>query len=578
MKSLLVYITLILLTGVAFAQTGPDGITAEGRQNRVITRSEKAEQLPVTRDTAIEIPPVRYYVEPSFYEVSFDVEPIDAAKLKIKEPLEKLYPGYVKFGVGNYTMPFLDAYYGSMRSKTSSWGINLKHHSALGEISDVGPAKFSQNYFDFFYKQFLRKHVLKFNTLYHRDVTHYYGYDLGDSLIPAAYRETDDSTRMVYNLIGFQGVLASNGLRDSSKIQHSVGLKYHYLNNIEKLQEHNVVVNTSLSKYLEGENIELNGDFEVDFNSLSQPALNQVDTIGVVNNVLGSQSNTAIIRLVPYVVNNKILNKLQFKGGFGVNIDITTTKNYFYFYPELELSYNLFNDVFIPYAGATGGVHRNSWNYLRNDNPFLLSNSNVLNTNEKINVYGGIRGSLSSKWSFNVLARYQKLSNAALYFNDTTFSYENAFAIIYDTIGKTTLSGQLAFQNGEKVKVFGKAEYFMYNTQNQEFAWLMPDFKVTLSGNVDLADKIIGRANIFLVGNRKSFSYREISDVDANDQGQYVIDLKPYVDANLGLEYRYNKKISIYVDFNNLTASKYQKFNKFPVQRFNVLGGFTFKF
>lgn len=185
---------------------------------------------------------------------------------------------------------------------------------------------------------------------------------------------------------------------------------------------------------------------------------------------------------------------------------------------------------------------------------------------------------MSSKWSFNVLARYQKLSNAALYYNDTTFAYENAFGIIYDTIGKTTLSGQLAFQNGEKVKVFGKAEYFIYNTQNQEFAWLQPDFKVTLSGNVDLADKILGRMNVFLVGNRKSFSYHAIDDVTPNDQGQYVLDLKPYVDANLGVEYRYNKKLSIYVDFNNLTASKYQQLNKFPVHRFNVLGGFTFKF
>lgn len=573
---------MVLMSVMASAQgTGgsdPGGVTAEGKQNRVITRSEKTQQLPITRDTAIDIPPVRYYVEPAFHEVSFDVEPIEAAKLKIKEPLEKLYPGYVKFGVGNYTMPFVDAYYGSMRSKTNSWGINLKHHSAFGDISDVGTSKFSQNYMDFFYKQFLKKHTLKFNTLYHRDVIHYYGFSMDDTLIPLTYRESDDTTKMVYNMIGFQGVLASSNLRDSSKIQHQVGLKYHYLNNVKKLQEHNVVLNTTLSKYLEGENIEINGDFEVDFNALSQPALNPVDTFGVVNNVIGTQNNTAIIRLVPYVVNNKIVNKLHFKGGFGVNIDIASANNYFYFYPELELSYNLFNDVFIPYAGATGGVHRNSWNYLRTDNPFLLSNTGVLNTNEKINVYGGIRGSMSSKWSFNVLARYQKLSNAALYFNDTTFAYENAFGIIYDTIGKTTLSGQLAFQNGEKVKIFGKAEYFLYSTQNQEFAWLQPDFKVTLSGNVDLADKILARANVFVVGNRKSFSYNAIDNVDANDQGQYLIDLKPYVDANLGVEYRYNKKLSIYVDFNNLTASKYQQLNNFPVHRFNVLGGFTFKF
>ena len=184
------------------------------------------------------------------------------------------------------------------------------------------------------------------------------------------------------------------------------------------------------------------------------------------------------------------------------------------------MSYNLFNDVFIPYAGATGGVQRNSWNNLRSDNPFLLSNSNALNTNEKINVYGGIRGSLSSKLSFNVLARYQKLSNAALYYNDTVFSYENAFGIIYDTIGKTTISGQLSYENGEKIKLFGKAEYFLYNTQNQEFAWLQPDFKVTLSGNVDLADKIIGRLNVFVIGYSKAFSYNAIEGVDANAQGQ----------------------------------------------------------
>lgn len=383
MKELIIIFFLLTLSVLSFAQTEPDGINAPGKQNRVITRSEKAQQLPITRDTAIDIPEVRYYVEPTFHEVSFDVEPIEAAKLKIKEPLQKLYPGYVKFGVGNYTMPFVDAYYGSMRSRTNSWGINLKHHSALGDINDVGTAKFSKNYLDFFYKHFLRKHTLKFNTLYHRDVVHYYGFSLDDSLIPQAYRENEDSTRMVYNLIGFQGLLSSSKLRDSSKIQHQVGLKYHYLNNIEKLQEHNVVLNTSLSKYLEGENIEINGDFEVDFNALSQPALESVDTLGVVNNQIGTQNNSAIIRLVPYVINNKILNKLHFKGGFGINVDIASANNYFYFYPELELSYSLFNDVFIPYAGATGGVHRNSWNYLRNDNPFLLSNSNVLNTNER---------------------------------------------------------------------------------------------------------------------------------------------------------------------------------------------------
>ncbi|MCB9195552.1 MAG: TonB-dependent receptor [Flavobacteriales bacterium] len=578
MRNLITSVFLLLGFSVATAQISNDKeVIAEGKQNRVITKSEKAEQLPATKDTAIEIPPVKYYVEPAYYPVEFEAEPIEAAKLKVSEPLEKLYPGYVKFGVGNYTMPYLDAYYGSMRSKTNSWGINIKHQSSLGDINDVGTSQFSENYMDFFYKHFLPKHTLKTNLLYHRDVIHYYGYRMDDTLIPLTYRETDDSTRMAYNLIGFQSQLTSNS-KDSSKIHHQVGLRYHYLNNVVKLQEHNVVVNTSLNKYLKSENIEINGDFEIDFNALSQPALAQIDTVGVVIPSQGTQNNTAIIRFVPYVVNNKIINKLHFKGGFGVNVDIASNKNYFYFYPEVELSYSLFNDVFIPYAGLTGGVKRNSWNNLRTDNPFLLSNTQALNTNEKINAYGGIRGAISSEWSFNVLARYQSFTNYVLYYNDNVYSYNNGFGIIYDTIGQTTFSGQLAYEKGEKFKFFGKAEYYLYNTKNQEFAWLMPDFKVTLSGNYDLADKIIARLNVYVIGNRKAFTNDSIVDVTPNDAGQYVIDLKPYVDANLGLEYRYNKRISAFIDFNNLTAAKYQRLYNYPVHRFNVLGGFTFKF
>ena len=556
---------------------GVSGITAPGHQNRIITQSQKAEMLPETRDTAIQIPDVKYYVEPSQYPVDFEVEPIEAARLKVVEPLEKLYPGYVKFGVGNYLMPYLDVYYGSQRSKKSSWGINLKHHSALGQINDVGTSKFSENYIDGFYKHFLRSHTIKTNVFYHRDVNNYYGFNINDTLIPLTYRESEDSIQQGYNWVGFNSILTSN-YKDSSKLHHKVGLSYYFLNSFDALQEHNVVGNTTLSKYLENENIEANVDFEIDFNSLNQPLLSPIDTIGVVvPSQGGGTTNTTILRLTPYVVNNKILNKLHFKGGFGINIDMADV-NKFYFYPEVELSYDLFNSVFIPYAGATGGVRRNSWNNLRLENPFLLTNSTVKNTNEKINVYGGIRGSISSSISFNLNVRYQKLADQTLFYNDTVYGYENGFGILYDNVGVTTISGQLAYQKSEKFMMYLKGEYFANKAENQEFAWLMPDFNFSLNATYDLANKIIARANIFVVGNRNTFSLDSIPDVKANDAGQFVQVLKPYVDANLGVEYRYNKRISAFINFNNLTAAKYQQFTNFPVQRFNVLGGFTFKF
>ena len=47
---------------------------------------------------------------------------------------------------------------------------------------------------------------------------------------------------------------------------------------------------------------------------------------------------------------------------------------------------------------------------------------------------------------------------------------------------------------------------------------------------------------------------------------------------NISAEYRYNKKISGFIQFNNFTAKKYQYWTNFPVQSLNVLGGVTFSF
>ena len=105
----------------------------------------------------------------------------------------------------------------------------------------------------------------------------------------------------------------------------------------------------------------------------------------------------------------------------------------------------------------------------------------------------------------------------------------------------------------------------------------MPEWKFTLLGVYDLADKILVRANVFVVGNRKAYSFEEIEGVTPEND-RYVFDLKPFVDLNLGFEYSYNKKISAFVDFNNMVGKKYQRWNNVPVQSFNVLGGVTFSF
>ncbi|MFT5780071.1 MAG: outer membrane receptor protein involved in Fe transport [Crocinitomicaceae bacterium] len=48
-------------------------------------------------------------------------------------------------------------------------------------------------------------------------------------------------------------------------------------------------------------------------------------------------------------------------------------------------------------------------------------------------------------------------------------------------------------------------------------------------------------------------------------------------DANFSVEYRYNKRISAFVQLNNIASQRYMRWNNAPVQSFQVLGGVTFR-
>jgi hypothetical protein len=55
-------------------------------------------------------------------------------------------------------------------------------------------------------------------------------------------------------------------------------------------------------------------------------------------------------------------------------------------------------------------------------------------------------------------------------------------------------------------------------------------------------------------------------------------EMDPFTDLNLGIDYRYNKSFSAFVQFNNIANNRYQRFYAYPVYGINVLGGFTFTF
>ena len=136
----------------------------------------------------------------------------------------------------------------------------------------------------------------------------------------------------------------------------------------------------------------------------------------------------------------------------------------------------------------------------------------------------------------------------------------------------------MTYQKLEKIKLILGANYYNYDPSNEIKAWHRPDFKIALSGIYDLGDKIIVRADLFYIGQQ----YAKTSNIVATNNTITITDaaetLKGVFDANIGVEYRYTKKLSAFINFNNIGSAKYERWQDYPTQRFGVLGGLTYAF
>jgi outer membrane receptor protein involved in Fe transport len=268
----------------------------------------------------------------------------------------------------------------------------------------------------------------------------------------------------------------------------------------------------------------------------------------------------------------------RFKAKIGVDIVIDAgVKTKAHLYPVAELKYSMFNDIFIPYAGLRGGLKQTTFKSLTADNEFILPNVALRNENTAIDVYGGIKGTLSKRMSFNLSASFARVQNKALFVTDTTFSVGNKFNLLYDTLNLTTIEGSLSYQLNEKLKIDGIGRFYSYGLLNNTYAWNLPQWQAIARGSYNLFDKFLVNLDLNFEGGRKALVYAMEEDVTV-ENNQFAKSLGLVADINLGLEYRYNKRLSAFIQMNNLASQRYNRWYNYPVQIFQFMGGVTARF
>ena len=587
---ILIFVSAILsFSIVAQENESTETFLGIGSGARKISKIQKTPIFPTHTDSVSISDDIKYYLEPKRYLTNYSIENIKPARLKITANGDKLYRGYLKAGAGTYLTPLLELNYASKRSRDESWGLNARNNGSFSSIKEMGNTKFSDLNLGGYYQKFFMNYDLWSEFQYERNSYHFYGLDyddnsmyefygldINDSLAIESFKNSDSLFKQNYDFLDLHLKFNSrNTGRDTNKLRIKSWIDFHHLNSNYNLSENHFLLGAHSGWLILDE--EFLGTFELDINNINSPETLKLDDDNIIQPSNITSNSSGIVRFSPHIYSRK--NNLIFKAGISIQANIYENAK-FYVFPDLEVSCNLFNNIFIPYGGWVGKVQRNTFNNIRLENPFISEDSKLQNTIQKSNIFAGLRGSLSSKFTFNLSSSFQKLDSIYFFIPDTTSSYGNKFQTKYDNLSQTTFLAEITYQELEKLKISAKGEYFIYSPANLSSAWQRPDFIFTLSSLLDLSDKIVLKSDFYLVGKREvySFSLPESIINFVFVDNKYVYSLPTFVDMNISAEYRYNKKVSAFIQFNNFTAKKYQYWQNFPVQSINILGGITFSF
>lgn len=557
----------LITTSVVFAQEDVQ-LTTKGQ--RPVERAYRISERPVKKDSIIPAPTIEYPLLSLKKETSFTLDQINPARVNINPKLDQLYKGYAKLGIGNELMTLGELYYSSERSRKYVWGLEARHIASYGAVKDYAPSQYDRTRSALFGQINQKKYSLLGEVYYNNLGLHHYGFQNPDA--------DRDSLAQRFQQIGFSSEYASHK-KDSAELNYTIGLDYY--NYFDKKHS------DSLSKWRARENyFAINSDwrykmntevfnlgFNVKYNNYQYGEENKfistLDT-GIVNSNL-------IFQLKPTVTTYGLKDKFSAKFGFDVTLDSQNDVKA-HFYPVAEAKYSLLNDLFIPYAGVKGGLKQNTYASLTRVNEFLLSNVQLDNESEAINAYFGIKGTLSKRIGFNAFVAFSNNKNKALFINDTTYSGGNEFAVIYDTINITNIQASVSYQHNEKLKIDAIGKFYSFQAKNNPYAWNLPNLEIDLVAKYNLFDKFLFKLALNGQSGRKALVYdKNLEDVIEED-GVYAMPLGLIVDANLGVEYRYNQRISAFVNINNIAAQRYNRWYNYPVQGFQLMGGFTFRF
>jgi hypothetical protein len=289
--------------------------------------------------------------------------------------------------------------------------------------------------------------------------------------------------------------------------------------------------------------------------------------------------NQGIIRFDPYY--SLGFEQYFFKVGLKMDIESGST-SYFHVYPIVRAEVQVVKDILITYAGIFGEMMPNSLRSMSDENPFINSTLEKRFSNNKFSQYGGLKGHITKYLDYNLSFVNSTIENMPFYVNDTVSAIapglNNQFTVIYDRVKYSRVIAEFGFHYKSRFKAMLCGKYNNYFMDTEDYAWHKPKLEISFSANYNMQDKFLIKAELFTASKIYGRTFEESTTAPLTITTMVPVELKGYSDINLGVEYRYSKLLSGFINLNNILGQRYYKWYNYPSQRFNFMVGVTYSF
>ena len=508
-----------------------------------------------------------YFQKPVFTFQSLDVKQPTTIKASEIKPAKlradkraTVYNNYLKAGFGSLLSPYINYWHSSGKRNDNRLNINVYHLSSFSDIPDYSPSPFSNTLAQLSYDKYLGSAILNVGFGYGLDTYRYYGFD------PTAYADSlqnEADLKQSFNLIK-----ANIGIRSNNKKEND----FEYFANLGTYYYFDKWKST-------GFQLDLDFDLAKPFDAPKSKDMQKAGIEGTIDFGLNSDSvnnsNDLILTGIPYY--KAKFGMLNFKVGLNFSYLMADSSS-FHFYPVVDVSVNVVEDMLTIYAGVNGGMVKNSYYDLTQINPWSTTTIPITWQNNKINIYAGLRGNISHQFGFNLGVNWLSFENMPFFYNVTDSPLIwggvsgplNKFDIALDNGSLITISGELNYTLGNALKLWLSGAYNVYSLDSLPQPYHKPISKLTLGGSYLIKKKV----NVWL----ELFSGGKSYAVDIYTPTPTEIEIDGYFDINLGVDYNITEKFSVFLKGTNLLNNNYQQFYNYPVQGLQVMAGVGFRF